>query len=63
MARKLTRIKFTKGKKTTHYQIYNCPCPDSDHPVGVTNHLPGECRQIGHVKRQLGIHAEDFQKA
>lgn len=37
--------------------------PDKSHPVGVTNHLPDECRQMGNVKRKLGPHYKDFQKA
>lgn len=60
VARKLVKSKFTKGRKSRHYQIYNCPCSNKEHPVGVTNHLPDECRQMGNVKRQLGPHLDNF---
>lgn len=63
VAQKLVKLKYTKGRKGTHFLIYNCPCPNNDHPVGVTNHLPDECRLMGQVKRQLGPHFEDFQNA
>lgn len=63
VAKKLTKIKYSPGKKERHYLIYNCPCSNKEHPVGVTNHLPDECKQMGNVKRQLGPHYEEFKNA
>ncbi len=57
--KKIKKVKYTPGKKVTHYTIWNCPCPNKAHPVGIGNHLTEECR-FGGLKRQLGSHAKEI---
>jgi len=33
--KKLKKLKYTEGHRTRHYTIWNCSCPNKDHPVGV----------------------------
>ena len=63
VTQKLTRIKYIKWRKATHFTIWNCPCGDKVHPVGIGNNPAKECRLGGYLKRQLGPHYEDFLKA
>lgn len=59
---KLIAIGYTKGVMSKHRTIYNCPCPNHEHPVGVeTNHLCDEAYPYDY-KRKLGPHLKDFGK-
>lgn len=61
VTKRLKKIKYSKGARTRHYTIWNCPCTieEDSHPVGVGLHPTEECR-FGGLKRQLGPHAKDF---
>ncbi len=61
---KIIRIDYKLGKKSNHFDIFNCPCQDKLHPVKIeTKHLPDECRLFDAIKRQLGPHLQDFLRA
>ena len=59
--KRLKKIKFTPGYRTRHFTIWNCPCPNMNHPVGVGNHGSEEAR-FGGFKKQLGPHLDEFGK-
>lgn len=59
--KRLKKIKYSPGDRKTHYTVWNCPCSDMSHPVGVGNHQTEEARFEG-FKRQLGPHLKDFGK-
>lgn len=59
--KKLRRIGFTKGEMSTHRTIWNCPCADKSHAVGVENHPAKEAYPYDY-KRKLGPHLKDFGK-
>ncbi|OGE00047.1 hypothetical protein A3J17_05170 [Candidatus Curtissbacteria bacterium RIFCSPLOWO2_02_FULL_40_11] len=57
--RKLRKINYTKGERSKERIIYNCPCPDKSHPVGVGLH-PSQEAYPHDYKRKLGPHLDDF---
>jgi len=59
--KRLKRIGYKPGVSTRHTQIWNCPCPDMSHPVGVGHHPARESYFKGY-KKQLGPHLKDFGK-
>ena len=60
---KITRIHYVKYRKATHFTIWNCPCFDKAHPLGVGNNPAKECRLENQLKRRLGPHYQDFLDA
>lgn len=59
--KKLRRCGFTKGEKSRHRTIWNCPCTTMEHAVGVENHPNKEAYPYDY-KRKLGPHLECFGK-
>ncbi len=55
LIRKLKKIKYTQGIRSTHYTVWNCPCSSKLHAVGVGNHGSQESYFLG-WKKQLGPH-------
>lgn len=61
VAQRLRKIGYSEGPSTRHRTIYNCPCPNHDHPVGVGHH-PTQEAFPNDYKRKLGPHLKDFGK-
>lgn len=61
IAKRLKKIGYIEGARVRHYTIWNCPCADKSHPVGVGNQPAKESYFKGY-KKQLGLHARDFGK-
>lgn len=57
--KKLKKMKFTEGRRSTHVTYWNCP--DGTHVVGVGNHPPKECHFLNSILRDLGPHKKDFK--
>jgi hypothetical protein len=58
--RRLKKIKYKEGKRSTHVTWWNCPCSKGDHSVGVGNHPSQECWFLNSVLKDLGPHRKDF---
>lgn len=57
--RRLKKIGYSKGEKSNHRTIWNCPCFNKEHPVGVENHPSKEAYPYDY-KRKLGPHLKQF---
>lgn len=56
---RLRKIGYTKGEESKERTIWNCPCEDKAHPVGVGKH-PSKEAYFFDYKRKLGPHKKAF---
>ena len=61
VSKKLRKVGYTEGARSNERTIWNCPCPDKIHPVGVINHPSKEAFPFDY-KRKLGPHLKSFGK-
>ena len=59
VAKKLRKIGYAEGVRTRERTIYNCPCENKAHPVGVINH-PSKEAYPWDYKKKMGPHWKNF---
>jgi len=52
--RKAKKKGYKEGKRTRHFTIWDCPCPNKAHPIYLQNHPSGECRYFNSLKKKMG---------
>jgi len=60
--KRLKKIGFTKGRTSRHSTMWNCPCSEKNHVVGVGNHPSDECWFLPQVHKRLGPHIGEFNQ-